>query len=264
MAASDILNPDASSPYSPDYPPAETLPPLLATFQPRSGRIYTRQQSARGRVIEMEWRGRSLAQAMYLRQWEAQYRADFFSYYAVEAARYFSGRFAEGLSIAQQGYERWNVKGTFIEIPDLPMYAYPSNWTRDSIAFEERNGFGEDVWKQVGTWIYQSGLSRHSGSLQAAILSNATNDYAEFRYFGYGFRLYSAKAADYGIMAVSLDGGAETDVDLYAAATTNFAVVHTETNVKLGFHTVKVRVTGRKNAASSNYYAVLDKIEVMQ
>jgi hypothetical protein len=261
MSEQNVLNPNAASVYSPDYGYTEGLPQMLSMFQAKSGKVFTRQLMARGRVFNLSWNSKLLVDCNYLRAWEAQYRSDFFSYVDVERNRYFTGRFLAQLQVSPAGNDRWNLSGQFIEIPGLAMFAYPTNWGVDSIFMEERDGFGNDLVKLTGTWTFEVNANAHGGN---NYFSNTTNDIAEWLYYGYGFRLWSRKDVSLGIMAVSVDGGAETNIDLYNVSNTAAAVQFTSANLALGFHRVKLRCTGTKNGASSNFYAVADAIEVMQ
>jgi hypothetical protein len=239
------------------------MPQMLAMFQARSGKVYARQLSSRGRVFNLEWHNKLKVESDYLRTWEAQYRNDFFSYQDIERGRYFSGRFIAPLEISPGAFDRWNLRGQFEEIPGLPLFAYPTNWGVDSIFIEERDGFGSDLVKlnNPAVWVYEVNGNAHGG---ANYYSNTTNETAEWVYFGYGFRFWSIKQPDGGIIELSLDGTVLTNVDLYSAGVVVSAALYTSANVKLGFHRVKVRLTGTKNAASTGFISRADAIEVMQ
>lgn len=264
MSEANVLNPVAGDTMSPEYGYRESLGTVVAQAQTRGGKAFSRLLNARGRVFELEWRDRLLADAAKLKQWHQQYESGFFSLADWEFARYYSGRFTAPPVVSPAGNNRWNISATFVELPGLAMFAYPVNWARDAIFIEERNDFAEDVIRKVGAaWAYAADANAHGG----ASFTNTGIDntqYAEFLYFGYGFRVYSAKKSNYGIVAVSVDGAAETNVDLYSAGTVAAAVVYTDANQKLGFHRVKLRATNTKNAASSAFVITADAIEVMR
>jgi hypothetical protein len=92
----------------------------------------------------------------------------------------------------------------------------------------------------------------------------ATTDAAEWVYFGYGFRLWSYKGPDMGIVQVFLDGVSLGTIDLFAAGATASAVVFTQQNVFLGQHRVKIQPTDTKNAGSLGFVVAADAIEVMR
>lgn len=95
-------------------------------------------------------------------------------------------------------------------------------------------------------------------------LGNNTTALAEWMYFGYGFRVWSYKGPDMGIVQISCDGVVLGTVDLYAAAPTASAVVFTSQNQVLARHRVKLAATNTKNAASVGFKISADCIEVMR
>ncbi|WP_405862743.1 hypothetical protein OG361_34530 [Streptomyces sp. NBC_00090] len=93
--------------------------------------------------------------------------------------------------------------------------------------------------------------------------TNVTGAKAEFSFTGTQVGFYSAKAENLGIVAISVDGGPATEADLYAPAEQFQQRVFERTGLTGGEHTVTVRVTGRKNAASVDAYLSLDAIEAL-
>lgn len=69
-------------------------------------------------------------------------------------------------------------------------------------------------------------------------------------------------APGHGIAAVSLDGGSEVDADLYAPSRQNTTAWYTSPVLPYGEHTVKARVTGRKNSSSTGTFLSLERAEV--
>ncbi len=92
--------------------------------------------------------------------------------------------------------------------------------------------------------------------------SNVANNVATVSFTGTKIELYSAKASHHGIVAVSIDNGPETSVDLYSASRQNFAMVFASPNLSSGQHTIKMRVTGSKNSAATGAYAILDYVAI--
>lgn len=92
--------------------------------------------------------------------------------------------------------------------------------------------------------------------------SNQTDAYYRLKFSGTSVKLWGAKDPKHGIAAVSIDGGPEQEVDLYAPVRTNQYFYVSDVLVP-GEHTVKVRVTGRKNAAASDTFAVIDRADVL-
>jgi len=268
MSEQNILNPTQASLFNPDFGYTEGLPEMRLNFQAASGKLFSRRQFARGRAYELAWNDRDLATKHTLQQWERQYENDFFTLADWERARYFSGRFEAPLIFTPAANEKYNIRGRFIELPGQALFAYPSNWARDAIFLEERNGFGEDMVKLTGTWVYDNtDFNWHGGAhYQSAI----TNDTAEWIYFGHGFRFWSVKAVSLGIVEVTatrVSSGAVaqvTNVDLYNATEIPAAALLTATNFLLDLYRVKLRVTGTKNALASTVTCGADAIEVMQ
>jgi hypothetical protein len=209
-----------------------------------------------------------------LRQWESQYERGFFTYWDYERNRGFTGRFMDEhgtpqrLTFTPEGFNHVTIKGKFTELPNVAMQTYPTNWGVDSIFMEERDDFGNDLVKLTGSgWAYGPSVNHHGG---AAYQSNVLNDTAEWLYFGYGVRIWSAKDANSGILEYSITlvntGGVlgPSNVDLYSAATTGSAPITTNVSLGLGLYRVKLRCTHTKNAASGGFFVYADAIEVMR
>jgi len=133
---------------------------------------------------------------------------------------------------------------------------------RDLTTVNDRStGTGRNQVEYSGSWS--------SGSQAGAYLgdnswSGSTNASYQVRFNGTRADLYGAKAPNHGIAAVSIDGGAETLVDLYAATRTDNVRVYTSPTLLHGDHTIKVRVTGTKNAASTGVSITADRVDVAQ
>ncbi|MET9730113.1 glycoside hydrolase family 2 TIM barrel-domain containing protein [Streptomyces sp. NPDC006458] len=93
--------------------------------------------------------------------------------------------------------------------------------------------------------------------------SNNADDTATAAFHGTGVRVICPKGPNLGIVAISVDGGPVTEVDLYASAKQFQQRVFERTGLSQGEHTVTVRVTGRKNAASADAYVSLDAVEAL-
>ena len=89
------------------------------------------------------------------------------------------------------------------------------------------------------------------------------NDYVTLTFIGVQIRFYSVLDSKHGIGAVSLDGGSETMIDLYAAKRAGDQLVWTSPMVSAGTHTFKFRVTGNKNPSSSDFCTVVDRVDVL-
>lgn len=119
----------------------------------------------------------------------------------------------------------------------------------------------------TGTWT-NSSLPGHSGG--SVLYSSQVNATATFSFTGTGVVWIAAKWYNRGIAAVSLDGGPEQMVDLYApgipgdTSTVSFQQqVYSASGLSNGPHTLTIRVTGNRNpAASSPYLITVDAFDV--
>lgn len=92
--------------------------------------------------------------------------------------------------------------------------------------------------------------------------SNTTNNAVTLSFTGNKIEWYTEKKNTHGIAAVSIDNGTEVNVDLYAATAQQQLLVYTSPALSEGTHSFKIRVTGTKNAASTNFYAIHDYVKV--
>jgi hypothetical protein len=111
--------------------------------------------------------------------------------------------------------------------------------------------------------------------------SSGWNDYSYSAYFGGSFRytnvatstatirfrgtalgLVGTRASSNGIMAVSLDGGAPVDVDLYSATWAAQRTLWSASGLAEATHTVSIAWSGRKNAGSSGTEINLDAVDI--
>jgi hypothetical protein len=273
VSEQNILNPTATSLFNFDYGYTEGLPELRSVFQAQSGNIYSRLQQGLGRVYDLGWNNRDLTTKLALQQWENQYRDDYFSLADWDEARYFTGRFDGPLSYSPSGNQKYNIRGRFIELPGKPMFAYPTNWNRDAVFMEERNSAGEDLVKLLtpGNWTFDtSGVSHNAGRY----FTGTTNETAEWVYFGYGFRFWSDKESVLGIVELTVtrvrDGAVVVpaqNIDLYNAVDVSSAPLFTSNAImqdRLDLYRVKLRCTGTKNGASTNFVVIADAIQVMR
>jgi hypothetical protein len=141
MSEQNILNPTTTSALNPDYSVKVTDPQTMSEWQPRSGKWFGRRLSARGVVFDLTWQARLLSDYLALDQWFHQYESDFFTFSDYDTGRYYSGKFAAQPTKERAGYNKVNVSAQFVEIPGLPMYQYPNNWSRDAVFLEERGSW---------------------------------------------------------------------------------------------------------------------------
>lgn len=123
-------------------------------------------------------------------------------------------------------------------------------------------GTGLNQFNYSGSWGHASGDSGPFNGTNS--YSNVTGNTASLTFSGTSVAYYTVKASNHGIVAVSIDGGAETLVDLYAATRAGDQLVWSSPTLASGAHTFTVRVTGTKNASSTATYGVIDRVNVFQ
>jgi len=125
---------------------------------------------------------------------------------------------------------------------------------------DNTTGTGQEQFEYVGTWSYGNQSGAYQGDNH---WSNALNAYYQVRFTGAQIKLYMAKDPAHGIAGVSIDGGTESNVDLYASTRADQVLVWTSPVLAAGSHTLKVRVTGNKNASSSNTFVIGDRVDII-
>jgi hypothetical protein len=112
----------------------------------------------------------------------------------------------------------------------------------------------------AGTWTASTGPGKY---LSDDHYSTSVGSAFSITFTGTVLRLYSAVAPHHGIGAVSVDGGPETDMDLYAAVRQEQMLVYATPTLANTTHTVTVRVTGRKNPASTDFVVTADRADIV-
>ena len=141
---------------------------------------------------------------------------------------------------------------------ELSIVTAPSPVSDIVVVNDATTGTGNNQFEFVGGWQTSTGIGRYNSDDHYAL---TTNDYYNIRFYGQRVKLYTSKASHHGIMAVSIDGGTETNVDLYSAIRADNTLVYTTAVLTPGQHTIKVRVTGTKNASSTGTVIVADRAD---
>ncbi|HEX3043502.1 MAG TPA: BNR repeat-containing protein [Bacillota bacterium] len=128
-----------------------------------------------------------------------------------------------------------------------------------TIVNDNTTGTGTNQFEYVQSWSYGTQTGAYNSDNH---WSSVTNAYYQFRFNGTQIKIYGAKASNHGIAAVSIDGGAETNVDFYAASRQEQALVYSSPSLAVGPHTLKVRVTGTKNASASSTIIPVDRVDI--
>lgn len=101
----------------------------------------------------------------------------------------------------------------------------------------------------------------HNTTASFAYVANYT---ATFTFTGRRVELWGEKTDNKGIVAIKIDNGAETNVDLYANTATNNTQVIFTADVPQGTHTLTVRITGQKNPAALQTNLLIDRVRVFE
>ena len=120
---------------------------------------------------------------------------------------------------------------------------------------------GAHSFSYAGSWSVATGSGKYQGDDH---YSTTTDDAYTVSFRGARIELYAATAPHHGIAAVSLDGAAEQDVDFYSAVRADQVLLYASPMLAAGVHTLEVRVTGRKNAASSGTVVTADRVDVCE
>src|SRR5579859_6506082 len=139
VSEQNILNPSASSQMNPTYSIPHKDPQIMASWQPRSGQPFDRYMMARGMEFQLHWEKVQYSTYESLLQWFHQYERSFFSYFNFQRNRYFSGKFLAEPQLEEVGNNQFNISATFVEVPKVAMFQYPSTWGVTSIFLEERD-----------------------------------------------------------------------------------------------------------------------------
>ncbi len=124
------------------------------------------------------------------------------------------------------------------------------SWTRI-----EQNASGVT---RSGTWYNIVSSSASGGSYMR---SNTTGNFATFTFTGTGVRWIGIASTTGGIANVTLDGTAAGTVDQYAPSATFGRVMFQRTGLSSGRHTLKITVSGRKNASATAAHTFVDAFD---
>ena len=125
---------------------------------------------------------------------------------------------------------------------------------------DNTTGTGTNQFNYHGGWSYGSQSGAYSNDNH---WSSSTGDYYTFQFSGQQIRVYASMAANGGIAAFSVDNGAETYFDTHKATRADNVFLFATPTLAQGTHSLKVRVTGLKNAASTGYNVPADRVDVV-
>jgi len=93
--------------------------------------------------------------------------------------------------------------------------------------------------------------------------NNVTGQTVTVGFSGRQITFFGVRDPQHGIGAVSIDGGPETTIDFFAATRAGNVAMFTSAMLPAGTHTFRLRVTGTKNASSSNTFVVPDRVDIL-
>jgi hypothetical protein len=132
----------------------------------------------------------------------------------------------------------------------------------ETIVDGNATGTGTNEFQYGANWGLTTGVSdMYDGTANWSYTSGAT---ATFDFTGSQVALHAVKDVDQGIMSVSIDGGTAQNVDDYASTRNASGVVWTSPVLTAGAHTLTIRNTGQRNAASSGNNIAIDRADVYQ
>lgn len=109
-------------------------------------------------------------------------------------------------------------------------------------------------------WVHATGLDTNQYHAGTVSYSNQAGNTASYTMNGTRVELYGALQNNLGIMGVRIDGGPEQLVDLYSSTARYGVRVFSRGGLTPGNHTITLRATGTKNAASSGTFASFDRL----
>jgi cellulase (glycosyl hydrolase family 5) len=118
----------------------------------------------------------------------------------------------------------------------------------------------DTTFQYTGTWHATSGTAKFQGDDRYA---DVAGDTYSVSFTGSQVRLYAATAPWHGKAAISVDGTTETTVDFYSPTRVDQAPVYSSPPLASGQHTVRVRVTGSKNASSTGTVVTADRADIV-
>ena len=123
-------------------------------------------------------------------------------------------------------------------------------------------GTGPDQFAYTGSsWGHASGEGAPANPYDGTnSWTGTTGDTVSLTFTGTQLTFYGVTDPGHGIGAVSLDGGAPTDVDFYSTARTGDVALWTSPTLSDGPHTFTLTATGRKNPASGGAFITVDRV----
>lgn len=128
-------------------------------------------------------------------------------------------------------------------------------------------GTADNQFQYIGGWNYTTLAGVYMNDIHLSVADSvytsvADSVYCQMKFDGTLIKLYGSKDPAYGIGAVSIDGGTETDMDYYAPAHADNVLLYTSPVLTGGQHVLKVRATGTKNSSSTGSSISIDRVDI--
>jgi hypothetical protein len=124
-------------------------------------------------------------------------------------------------------------------------------------------GTGQNQFNYVGSWTHVPNTNIPNCFDGTVSFTDTANNFATISFTGMQIKFYIAERNNRGIAAVSIDGGAETMIDEYAAQDAGDVLAFTSPVLAAGSHTFKVRNTGTHNANSTGFRVDIDRVDII-
>ncbi|WP_426518828.1 hypothetical protein ACPPVQ_03900 [Diaminobutyricibacter sp. McL0618] len=147
----------------------------------------------------------------------------------------------------------WTASNDAYEVTLLPGNA-------DSSAVDGNTTTGQNHFSYGANWGLTTGVSDMYNNTANWNYTGGAG--ATFSFYGNQVLLFAAKAADQGIMSLSIDGGTALTVDNYSASRNASALAWTSPLLALGTHTLTITNTMTKNPSSSGNNIAIDRADV--
>jgi O-glycosyl hydrolase len=122
-------------------------------------------------------------------------------------------------------------------------------------------GAGVNQFNYSGQW---KAVNLRSGNLNlSAHVSAQPNASCTIAFSGAQILLYGTTGQGRGIVAMSIDGGPEEECDLYSQLPAARTLTYASPTLPNGPHTLKIRVTGRKNPRSNGAYGYVEEADIV-
>lgn len=145
--------------------------------------------------------------------------------------------------------------------PDVDEAVSSRAVTTDGVTVIEDSvlGTGINEIEYVGEWSHSEANALTGGTNSYTVM---TNDYAVLRFVGTAVRVYMVTQHNQALAGISLDGGEEATFDCYSPERIVGVLAYESPRLPHGEHSVRLRNTGEKSAASSFFWTSLDRFEV--